>query len=97
MARSQFSQWYTEPLWRRIRADQLAKEPLCRYCKERGKLTPANVADHIIPHRGDRKAFFYGQLQSLCDHCHSSIKQREESGKPSRLQRRKQEGDHWSR
>lgn len=40
---------------------------------------PATVADHVEPHRGDPLKFWYGDLQSLCDECHSSAKQREEA------------------
>jgi len=64
--------------WRRRRAAHLAAEPLCRLCKANGRLVVASVADHIVPHRGDR-ALFMGELQSLCVHCHSSVKQREEA------------------
>lgn len=66
--------------WRLRRAYQLASEPLCRVCKSKGLLTPARVADHIIPHRGDPTLFWGGELQSLCDNCHSSAKQSEEAG-----------------
>ena len=35
------------------------------------------VADHIIPHRGDRAQFFDpANLQCLCSRCHNSCKQR---------------------
>lgn len=80
MARSQYSQWYADRRWRRRRAEHLAQEPLCRYCKEQGRITVADVADHIEPHRGDKHKFYYGELQSLCHQCHSSVKQREEVG-----------------
>lgn len=63
--------------WRRRREAHLAAEPLCRMCKANGLVVAATVADHIVPHRGDR-ALFLGELQSLCVHCHSSVKQREE-------------------
>lgn len=38
----------------------------------------AGIVDHITPHRGDPRLFWHGELQSLCDECHSSAKQREE-------------------
>ena len=34
----------------------------------------ATVADHIRPHKGDRDAFFNGELASLCKSCHDSRK-----------------------
>lgn len=65
------------------RLTQLAKEPLCRMCKAAGRITAATVADHIIPHRGDERLFYEGELQSLCDaapwRCHSSRKQKIEA------------------
>jgi len=35
------------------------------------------VADHVVPHRGDRRLFFdLGNLQTLCKSCHDTHKQR---------------------
>jgi len=37
------------------------------------------VADHVVPHRGDRRLFFdLGNLQTLCKTCHDTHKQRAE-------------------
>jgi 5-methylcytosine-specific restriction endonuclease McrA len=47
-------------------------------CLARGVTTCATCADHIIPHHGDPNSFIRGELQSLCDRCHSGIKQRVE-------------------
>jgi hypothetical protein len=41
---------------------------------ERGRVTAANVVDHVVPHKGDWTAFCTGKLQSLCEPCHSSTK-----------------------
>jgi len=50
-------------------------EPLCRLCYAiDGRFIEATVADHIIPHRGDRGAFFRGALASLCKPCHDTRK-----------------------
>lgn len=74
--------WYSTARWKKRRALQLQEEPLCRFCQQIGITTPATVADHITPHRGDYDLFFYGDLQSLCDTCHSSAKQEmERSGR----------------
>ena len=48
-------------------------EPLCQLCLEAGRVTPAAVADHIEPHRGDFAAFRLGQLRSLCADCHNTL------------------------
>ena len=68
--------------WQRRRAEQLRLHPLCAMCLSfDGRVTPANVADHITPHRGDA-ALFAGPLQSLCKPCHDSRKQAIERGAP---------------
>lgn len=57
--------------WRNARARFLRKNPLCVKCREKGKLTPATVVDHIIPHRGDPVLFWDEKnWQSLCKDCH---------------------------
>ena len=66
--------WYALERWRVRRAAQIRKEPLCAFCLTRGVVTPARVADHIVSHRGDWNAFMFGRLQSLCSHCHESVK-----------------------
>jgi 5-methylcytosine-specific restriction endonuclease McrA len=58
---------------------QLQAEPLCRYCLDLGRTTPATIADHVVPHHGDERLFWEGPLQSLCYHCHNSVKKVEES------------------
>jgi 5-methylcytosine-specific restriction protein A len=68
--------WYSKRRWRKMSADQLRKEPFCRWCKEDGRVTPAEVADHIIPHGGDEQKFWLGELQSLCFKHHNSTKRR---------------------
>jgi len=71
---------YATARWKETRSLQLAMHPLCGFCKAKGRITRATVADHIIPHRGDHDLFFHGELQSLCDKCHSQDKQRIELG-----------------
>ena len=53
--------------------------PLCSMCLARNVATPATVADHITPHHGDHQLFYFGELQSLCQHCHSSRKKQLET------------------
>lgn len=70
--------FYKTTRWLAIRAEQLAREPLCRYHAERGEHVPADIVDHVVPHRGDEEAFFAGPFQSLCKTCHDAVKQGEE-------------------
>lgn len=76
--------WYGNRRWRRLRRAQLAKEPLCRHCLERGIITAANEVDHIEPHKGDRAKFWAGPFQSLCKPCHSEKTAQEEGKRTKR-------------
>jgi 5-methylcytosine-specific restriction protein A len=69
-AANDYASWYGEQFWRRRSKQQLAEFPLCAECQRAGLVTVATVADHIKPHRGNRKSFEEGALQSLCQHHH---------------------------
>lgn len=59
--------------WRRASKLFLQYNPLCRYCEREGKLTAAEVVDHIIPHRGDQTLYWdAGNWQPLCKPCHDT-------------------------
>ena len=67
--------------WLRLRKTHLAGEPLCRMCRSQGYITPANVVDHIVAHKGDVNLFYdQHNLQTLCKEHHDSTKHAEESG-----------------
>jgi 5-methylcytosine-specific restriction protein A len=72
------SNWYGTQRWRRRARAQLREHPLCASCLQLGKVVPATVADHIVPHRGDERLFHEGALQSLCAYHHSGTKQQRE-------------------
>lgn len=75
--------WYGTAVWKRRRAEQLSREPLCWMCKRDGRATAATVADHDPPHKGDEHAFWNGPLKSLCKPHHDREKQSEErTGRP---------------
>jgi 5-methylcytosine-specific restriction protein A len=58
--------------WREARAAYLRRHPLCVSCQADGKLVPATVVDHVLPHRGDQRLFWdVNNWQSLCHECHS--------------------------
>ena len=79
MNRNSWHHLYSRKAWKQLRLEHLARNPLCVYCKQEGKLTAATVVDHITPHKGDL-ALFYNQdnLQSLCKLHHDSAKQKAE-------------------
>ena len=75
----QHASLYKTKAWYRLRHAQLQREPLCRMCKQLGRVTAANVIDHIEPHRGNLELFHDpANLQSLCKACHDGAKQSQE-------------------
>lgn len=65
-ARGYGSQWQT------ARSRFLKQNPLCVQCRIDGKLTPATVVDHVVPHRGDKTLFWdQSNWQPLCATCHN--------------------------
>ena len=44
--------------WRRVSRLYLKKNPLCAECLKEGRVVPAEVVDHIVPHRGDYNLFW---------------------------------------
>ncbi len=66
---------YDSPRWKRLRRAQLNKEPLCKFCEEKGVIEQATIVDHIIRHKGDKAKFYdSSNLQSLCKLCHDQEK-----------------------
>lgn len=65
--------------WRKVRASVLAAEPLCRFCDEAGRVTPATVVDHIVPiaDAPDRR-LDPTNLRPLCKPCHDRRTAREQ-------------------
>jgi 5-methylcytosine-specific restriction protein A len=76
--RAPWRKWYFTKTWKALRAAQLELVPWCEPCKRLGKSRPATIANHKIPHRGDRELFFRGALESACKNCHDQAIQREE-------------------
>lgn len=63
---------YGTPVWKRLRGEQLLREPWCRECARRGVRTRATDVDHVRDHKGDWAVFTdESNLQSLCHSCHS--------------------------
>jgi len=69
---------YDSRRWRRFRLSFLAANPLCVYCKQRGRVTEATIVDHVVPHKGDPVKFWAGPFQALCKPCHDGAKKSEE-------------------
>jgi 5-methylcytosine-specific restriction protein A len=51
---------------------------LCVQCEAAGRLEPATVVDHVIPHHGDQALFWAeANWQGLCKRCHDAKTARE--------------------
>lgn len=63
--------------WEKARRQFLLDHPLCCMCEAEGRLRPATVVDHIVPHKGDEELFWNpSNWQALCKYHHDSVKQR---------------------
>jgi len=79
--RKQAAKWYKSKQWQQLRSAQLTKQPYCQCPHHKGKTMPANVVDHITPHRGNKSLFFnVRNLQSMLKRCHDKYKQSQEKG-----------------
>lgn len=76
-----YHSWYSKPIWgKRLRPDQLAREPFCRVCAAKGLRTRATVVDHVAPFRGDWSLFVSpANHQSLCKYHHDQKTAREQA------------------
>lgn len=78
--RKAYAYLYYTAAWKKLRAAQLLKQPLCEYCLLVGRVTVATVANHDPPHKGDADAFFDpDRLKSACKTCHDGRIQSYES------------------
>lgn len=60
--------------WDVARKEYLTVNPRCARCSQ-----PANVVDHVMPHRGNQKLFWSkANWQALCAPCHNGHKQSQE-------------------
>ncbi len=77
--------------WQAKRLEQLAKEPTCRHCRERGVTELAKEVDHIVPTQGEEDPNHWDDdnLQSLCKPCHSAKTVRDMAKGVTRIHRRK--------
>jgi 5-methylcytosine-specific restriction enzyme A len=62
--------FYQSPLWRALRAQVLAEEPVCRECRTENRVRATQHVDHIIP-RVNGGPDTRENLQGLCAEHHS--------------------------
>ena len=72
--------FYKTTEWKKLRAWQLRKWPLCQRCWiSRAIAVAAKVVHHKTPHKGDWALFLaHDNLESLCKACHDSDAQAED-------------------
>jgi hypothetical protein len=77
-----FRHLYRSNRWKQLSLRQRQKEPLCRMCKARGRITLGTVCDHVDGHPANETEakFWAGPFQTLCAECHSGDKARIEAG-----------------
>ena len=66
------NKFYLSTQWRKLREIVFAREPLCRMCKEKGKIKLAQMVDHIVditlsPHL----CLEISNCAPLCWECHT--------------------------
>ena len=67
--------------WEKARGAFLRAHPNCQMCAEAGRITPATIVDHVVPHRGNQRLFWdTANWQPLCKRHHDAAKQRQERG-----------------
>jgi len=59
------SKLYSTAFWKKQRAIQLSKKPLCAACLLEGRVVQAVHIDHVFPHRQDSNKFRLNLFQSL--------------------------------
>lgn len=70
---------YRTARWRRTRAEQLSKQPLCETCLSQGRITAATVCNHADKDsKRTEEGFFAGPFTSECAPCHDSVIQKQE-------------------
>lgn len=70
---NQWQELYCSAEWKRLKAEQLQKQPQCEICGD-----AATEVHHITPHNGVEEVFYDPyNLQSLCHACHLRATQRE--------------------
>ena len=62
--------FYKSRQWRSTRVYILQRNPLCKICKDKGKVVGATIVDHIKPIRQGGHRFSESNLQPLCKPCH---------------------------
>lgn len=74
------SEFYNSWAWRKIRKVFISKNPLCKYCEQKGLIEVATVVDHIKPISLGGDKVNEDNFQSLCESCHNKKSSNESRG-----------------
>ncbi len=74
------NRFYQRKEWKTVRALKLQLDPLCKACRTQGRLTAAEVVDHIVQISRGGSQLDQDNLQSLCKSCHNAKTMREKQG-----------------
>ncbi|MBI1405695.1 MAG: hypothetical protein GC145_06170 [Caulobacter sp.] len=62
--------------WAKASKGHLRSHPLCEYCALDGVVRQADLTDHLFPHKGDKRVFWFKPWWvSSCKTCHDGPKQ----------------------
>ena len=74
------TRFYGSARWKKIRAMIMKRDGgLCQQCAREGKITPADMVDHIVEIKDGGCATCEENLESLCNACHAKKTARERS------------------
>ena len=62
---------YYSRQWKQISMLYRKQHPLCEECERNGRITPADLVDHIIAVSDGGSMWSWDNLQSLCISCHN--------------------------
>lgn len=71
LARPLMSKFYKKGCWKNLSAAYRREHPLCEQCAKEGRITPADVVDHIREISDGGALMDWENLQSLCHSCHN--------------------------
>ena len=71
---------YNSHAWRKFAKHYKDKHPLCVACEKEGRVTAADVLDHITRVADGGAVWSTENLQSLCHPCHNSKSAKEKHG-----------------
>lgn len=75
----EWRRWYKTARWQKLRWSVLVRDNFtCKMCGKVDASKGGLHCDHIEQHHGNEEAFWAGPFQTLCAHCHNSLKQRSE-------------------